>query len=122
MNLFQSSNGDAEGQNRLADSVGEGGTDQEWKHTYYHMSNSQRELPCDTRSSTQRPVTTYRGGCEAQEGGDICIPVADANILQFKKKKAGPKATIRRVSHCNKIKHFYMFCRTLMQELQGSHL
>lgn len=87
MNLFQSSNGDAEGQNRLADSVGEGGTDQEWKHTYYHMSNSQRELPCDTGSSTQRPVTTYRGGCEAQEGGDICIPVADANILQFKKKK-----------------------------------
>ena len=46
-----------------------------------------------------------------------------SNILQLKKKKkAGPKATIRRVSHCNKIKHFYMFCRTLMQELQGSHL
>ena len=34
----------------------------------------------DSGNSNQGSVTTYRGGMgrEAQEGGDICIPIADS--------------------------------------------
>ena len=60
---------------------GERGTDGESrrKHAHCRVSDrSQWDLLCDSGSSHQCSITTQRREMGWEEGGDICIPMADS--------------------------------------------
>ena len=50
-----------------------------WKFTMLYVKYiANGNLLYDSGNSNQGSVTTSRGGRKVQEGGDICIPMADS--------------------------------------------
>ena len=90
---FQGRNRDADIENRLVGTVGEGEGGTNWEssiETYtlpYGKQITKGKLLYDTGSSTPGSVTTQRsrggvgGGREVQEEEDICIPVTDSRVV-----------------------------------------
>ena len=87
---FQGSKGDADRESRLVDTVGEGGggmnseSSTEMHTSPYVTETASGNLLCDTGSPNQVLRGNPEGwevvgsGREDQEGGDVCIPVADS--------------------------------------------
>ena len=87
---MQGSSGDADIANRLADTAEERERLLErvtlkHTHTHYHMDNRQPVGICHVTVSSSLVLCDnlegwdgVGGGREVQEGGDICIPVADS--------------------------------------------
>ena len=128
---FQGSSGDADIENRLMDTVGEGEGGTNWEsspETYalpYTKQIAFGNLLHDRGSSTWNSVTTWRGAGwdgvgddrEVQEGEDICIPVTGSSWQKYCKATQYGKAIIFQ-SKINKLKFCCMVVVFLVPEFR----
>ena len=76
---------DTDIENRIVETVEEevDGTDRELKHVYYHMQNRQLMESCcmtqEARSHAPRQPRWGEGERKVEEGGNICVLMADAH-------------------------------------------